>query len=372
MIYFDSTATTKPKQEYLDLYVRISNEYWFNTLALYSDSVKANLLFDKASEVIKKSFNCPKDTVYFTSGATESNNMAIYGICNKYLDNPKHIITSYLEHASVLNVFKDLEKKGFKVTYLVPDKEGRINPSDLEKALTPDTILVSLMWVNNIVGTIQPIKEVINILKNHRAKLHVDAVQGVGKIKSDFDFSDIDMFTVSGHKLHGVKGTGCLVAKSNIDLSFMKGGHQQGSFRPGTVDLPGATVLAKCISDSIKNQEYEYSKTSELYKHLINGLDGVQGIIINNSPSYYSPFILSVTFIYKKAETVLHILEQSNIYIGVGSSCNSHSKEEEPTLTYMLENSAYTKNTIRISLSSSNTIEEVDLLINKIKEIGNK
>ena len=370
MIYFDSTATTRCKDEYLDLYVRMNQQYWNNTLALYKPSVKANALFLKSIDVVKEALKVKDHTVYFTSGATESNNMAIYGVCNKYLKEPKHIITSYLEHASVLNVFKDLEKKGFRVTYLKPDKEGRINILDLKKALTPDTILVSLMWVSNIVGTVEPIKDVINLLKNHRAKLHVDCVQGIGKIKPDFDFNDIDMLTISGHKLHGLKGTGCLVCKSNLDISFMQGGHQQNAKRPGTVDLPGSVIMAKCVKDAIANQEAEYNKTLKLYNYLIDEIKDTKNITLNKSEKYFSPFILSVTFINIKAETVLHILEESDICVGVGSSCNSHSKESEPTLEYMLEDEKLTKNTIRISLSSENTLDEVKLLASKIKEIG--
>ena len=199
MIYLDNSATTKPKKELLDLHTRINTEYWCNTEGMYINGVKAHALLDKSARVITDTLKLKNKKVLFTSGAAEANNTAIYGVASSYYNEPKHIITTYLEHASVLNAYKDLEKRGFKVTYLIPNKEGIINIDELKKSITADTVLISVMWVNNIIGTIQPIDKIIEIVKKHpRLKLHVDAVQGYGKMipkeKSNEYFGFFEIF----------------------------------------------------------------------------------------------------------------------------------------------------------------------------------
>lgn len=369
MIYFDYTATTKPKKELLDLHARISTEYWCNTEGMYNAGVKAHMLLDKSSQVVTDTLKLKNKKVLFTSGATEANNTAIYGVCSSYYNEPKHIITTYLEHASVLNVYKDLEKRGFKVTYLIPNSDGIINIEDLEKNITNDTVLISIMWVNNIIGTIQPINKVIEITKKYpRVKLHVDAVQGFGKIVPNFNFNDIDLLTLSGHKLEGLKGTGLLIFNDKLHLSFIKGGHQQDGIRPGTVDLAGSVVMAKTIQLSQCNIADKYEDVLKKYNYLVNSLKDEKHIILNTS-KYSSPYILSITFKNVKGETALHTLEKHNIMVGTGSACNSHSKDQEKTLIYTLENESLAINTIRISLSTHTTYEELDLLIKHIKEI---
>lgn len=369
MIYFDYTATTKPKKELLDLHSRISLEYWCNTEGMYIDGVKAHALLDKSAKVITDTLKVKNKKVLFTSGATEANNTAIYGICSNYYNEPKHIITTYLEHASVLNVYKDLEKRGFKVTYLIPNKEGIIDVNELEKSITNDTVLVSIMWVNNIIGAIQPIDKIIEIIKKYpRLKLHVDAVQGYSKINPNFNFNDIDLLTLSGHKLEGIKGTGLLIYNDKLHLSFLKGGHQQDGIRPGTVDLAGCVVMAKTIQLSSSNVTEKYNDVLEKYNYLTRNLENENHLILNKS-KYSSPYILSITFKNVKGETALHTLEKNNIFVGTGSACNSHSKDQEKTLIYTLDDETLAVNTIRISLSTYTTYEELDLLIKNIKTI---
>ena len=369
MIYFDYTATTKPKKELLELHTRINTEYWCNTEGMYIDGVKAHALLDKSSRVITDTLKLKNKKVLFTSGATEANNTAIYGVTSSYYNQPKHIITTYLEHASVLNVYKDLEKRGFKVTYLIPNKDGIIDINELENSITNETVLISIMWVNNIIGTIQPINKVIEIVKKHpRVKLHVDAVQGFGKIDADFNFNDIDLLTLSGHKLEGLKGTGLLIYNDKLHLSFLKGGHQQDGVRPGTVDLAGCVVMAKTIQLAANNISEKFQDVLEKYKYLVTNLENINDIILNTS-KYSSPYILSITFKNVKGETALHTLEKNNILVGTGSACNSHSKDQEKTLIYTLDDETLAVNTIRISLSTYTTYEELDLLIDNIKKI---
>ena len=369
MIYFDYTATTKPKKELLDLHARINTEYWCNTEGMYIDGVKAHALLDKSGRVIIDTLKLKNKKVLFTSGATESNNTAIYGVVSSYYNEPKHIITTYLEHASVLNVYKDLEKRGFKVTYLKPSKEGIIDINELENSITNDTVLISIMWVNNIIGTILPINKIIEIVKKHpRIRLHVDGVQGFGKIIPNFNFNDIDLLSLSGHKLEGLKGTGVLIYNDKLHLSFIKGGHQQDGIRPGTVDLAGCVVMAKTIQLASSNISNKYNDVLQKYNYLVNNLEKENHLILNKS-QYSSPYILSITFKNVKGETALHTLEKNGIMVGTGSACNSHSKDQEKTLIYTLEDETLAVNTIRISLSTYTTYEELDLLINNIKQI---
>lgn len=370
MIYFDYTSTTKPKKELLELHQKINNEYWCNTEAMYKEGSRSFSLMEKSAHVACEALGVKNKKVLFTSGATEANNTAIYGTVSQYYKEPKHIITTYLEHASVLNSFIDLEKRGFKVTYLKPNSEGIIDINELENAITPETVLVSVMWVNNIIGTIQPIKDVINIVKNYkRIKLHVDAVQGFGKIVPDFNFDDIDLITISGHKLNGLKGTGILFYNNKIHLSFLQGGHQQNGIRPGTVDLAGCVVMAKTLQLASKNINDKYNDVLSKYNYLVDKLSNTENIIINKS-KYFSPYILSISFKNIKGETVLHMLETFDIMVSTGSACNSSSNEQEKTLVYTLSNPSLAVNTIRISLSTDTTNEELDLLVKKIKEIG--
>ena len=373
MPYFDSTATTKPSKEVLDIYNKANSEYWYNISGQYRTSVSGANLMNKATTQLLNALNVTNKKIIFTSGATEANNTAIYGICNKYLGTNKHIITTSIEHPSVLNCFKSLEKQGFEVTYLPVDKTGRINLSDLEQAIKTNTVFVSIMWVNNIVGSILPIKDIITIIKKHpRIKLHVDCVQGLGKIKNDFSFNDIDLITISGHKVYGLKGTGALLLNNNIEIeSFIKGGHQQNNMRAGTVDLAGILGLTVAVKEIVKAQPQNYEYVSKLYTYLVNNLKDLAFIELNRQDSNYSPYILSITFKKIKAETVMHFLESFDIFVGIGSACNEKTKTVDPILEYM-QSPALAINTIRVSISPSNTKEEIDLLISKIKEIGEK
>lgn len=373
MPYFDSTATTKPSKEVLDIYNKASNEYWYNISGQYRTSVVGNNLMQKATSQIASTLNVTNKKIIFTSGATEANNIAIYGICEKYIGTNKHIITTSVEHPSVLNCFKNLENKGFEVTYLSVDENGVINIDELEKSIKNNTVFVSIMWVNNIVGTLMPIKEVIEVVKKHpRIKLHVDAVQGIGKIKNNFNYNDIDLITISSHKIHGLKGTGALLLNNNIEITpLIVGGHQQNNMRAGTVDLAGILSFTVALKDAIKNQPSNYDYVKKLYDYLVDNLKDLDYLMLNRNKEFYSPYILSITFKKIKAETVMHFLESFDIYVGIGSACNEKTKTLDPILVFM-QDEKLAVNTIRISISKDNTKDEIDLLINKIKMIGEK
>jgi cysteine desulfurase len=217
------------------------------------------------------------------------------------------------------------------------------------------------------------INDIIKIVKKHpRIKLHIDAVQGIGKINPSFSFNDIDMFTCSSHKLHGLKGTGCLLYNKNINLNFLQGGHQQHGIRPGTVDVAGVVTTAKTIQMYGSFNKENYNEVYANYIYLVDKLSTLPFLIINKSKHAFSPYILSVTFCKIKGETVLHSLEEKGIYVSTGSACNSHSKDLDNTLMAFTKSETYAINTIRISLDYTTSKNEIDILINNIKMIGEK
>ena len=374
MIYFDSTATTKPSPEIIDLYNKIISTYWANPSSKYKIALSASNLYDKAKDHILNTFNLSNHECLFTSNATEANNLAIYGICNKYLGENKRIITTLIEHPSVYNVYKDLEKKGFDVVYLSVDKDGLINLEELKKALNKDTILVSIMWVNNIIGTIEPIGDVIEILKDYpRCKLHVDSVQAVGKIKLDAPLDNIDLITISAHKLEGLKGTAVLLYHKKLELSnHLVGAEQQKGLKPGTMDLAGAICCAKAITNAYINQPRHLEKVEILYNHLIKKLKELNNVYLNSSLTNSSKYIINIYIKGIRAETILHYLESLDIYVSIGSACNSKSMKQERAILYTTKDEDRTISSIRISLSHHNTIEEIDILIKALKDYLNK
>lgn len=371
MIYFDSTATTKPRKEVLESYNIVNEKYWYNPSGMYKMSVLSKNLIDKASTNICEELKVNNKKIYYTSGATEANNLAIMGICSPYINQEKHIITSYIEHPSVYNVFKKLENLGFSVTYLNCDN-GIVDLDELKEALTKDTILVSIMWVNNIIGSINPIKDIIEIVKNFsHAKLHIDMVQGLTKIKPDFDFDKIDLMSFTFHKIEGLKGIGALLCNRNINLKPITfGGHQQEEIRPGTLDASLIVSSAKALRLANDNLDTHFNYVQNLYNYLEEKLKKLPNIDINKTAEKYSPYLMSISFKNIKGETAMHALEQDDIYVGIGSACNEKTKTIERAVYAITKNETRAINMIRISLSYHNTKEEIDYLVEKIKGLG--
>lgn len=374
MIYFDYTATTKPRTEVLDVYNKVNNEYWFNPSSFYKAGVINHNLFDECSTNILKYLRLNQKRVIFTSGATEANNLAIYGICNNYLGQNKHIITSKIEHPSVMSCFNDLENKGFKVTYLNVDENGLIDLEELKNCLNNDTILVSIMWVNNIVGSIEPIDKVIDILKDYpRIKLHIDAVQGMGKIKPNFDFKNVDMFTFSSHKINGLKSSGALIINEKINLNpVTKGADQQKGTRPGTIDLSLALATAKAVRLITEELDEHYIYVKELHDYFLEKLKKIPNILINGGKKSYSPYILNISIMDAESETFIRYLEKYDIYVAAGSACNSKSKKPEKTVLAMYKDEKRALTSIRISLSYISTKAEIDEFIEYLRKFKEK
>ncbi len=369
MIYFDSTATTKPRQEVIDTYMKVIQNYWENPSSIYLPSVKANMLFEKARASLLSTLSLNNHEVIFTSNATEANNLAIKGICNNYLFQNMRVITSKIEHPSVYNCMKSLEDLGFDVVYLDVNEYGIVDLNQLKEAMNKDTVLVSIMYVNNIIGTIEPIDQIIDIVKAYpRCKLHVDMVQAVGKIKLTGNLSSIDLISISSHKLEGLKGTAALIKKKNINLAkLIVGSDQQEGLKPGTIDLAGAAAMTKAVQLAFNEQEESYNKVKELRNHLVNELKPLEGITLNSN-DYCSPFIVSFSYSGYKAETLLHYLEAHHIYVSVGSACAAQKETPERTILETTKNKDRALSSIRISLSKHNTKDDIDLLIDNLKE----
>ena len=370
MIYFDNAATTMPNKEVLDVYQKVAKTIWYNPSGMYKESVLAKNYINKAKSTILKTLNINNKEIIFTSGATEANNTAIFSVCNKYIGMNKHIITTSIEHASVYNCFKYLEQMGFRVTYLKCNG-GIVDLEELKNALTKDTILVSIMWVNNIIGSIQPIEEINSIVKKYsHAKLHVDAVQGIGKIPFDFDPNKVDYLSLTLHKIEGLKGTGLLFIPNNVQIEpYIKGGHQQNNMRAGTMDVAGAVAASKAISIAYQNLNSHYNYVQELANYLLGKINKLSFITINRDKGSYSPFVISFSFNNLKGETAMHYLEKANICVGIGSACNEKTQTLERAIMVLTDDEKRAINMIRISLSHLNTKEEIDILIEKLKEL---
>lgn len=366
MIYLDSTATTKPNEEIIKTYQKVLSDFWYNPSSPYTLGLKTNNLYLDSINRIKTCLNTPNHNIIFTQSATTANNLGIFGICNNYQNKGMKVITSKIEHPSVFNPFKSLEEKGFNVVYLDVNRFGIIDIEQLKKELDSSTILVSIMWVNNIIGTIEPINDVINIVKDYpRCKLHVDLVQGFSKIKPNFSFKDIDLFTISMHKIEGLKGCGILGFKENINLSnHLIGSSQQFGINPGTMDLAHAVCAAKTIRLALEDNQFDYVKS--LNSYLRNKLSEIKDIYINSPEDCVSPYILNISIPKFNAETIMHALEQKEIYVAVGSACNSKIKKPERTVLAVTKDELLSTTSIRISLSKYIKTMDLDILVNEL------
>lgn len=370
MIYFDATATTPVRSEVVDTYLKVTNKYWYNPSSAYLGGVEAGTIFEDAGKRIKEVLNLVNHEVIFTSGATEANNLAIHGICNPYLGKGMRVITTKIEHPSVYEVFKRLETLGFDVVYLDIDASGVVDLDQLKASLTKDTVLVSIMWVNNIMGAVQPLDEIVKIVKqNKRTLLMVDAVQGVGKLAFDKAFQNVDLITVSAHKIEGLKGSGLLLYKKGINLTpHTIGATQQKGLRPGTIDLAGAAAFTKALVLAISEQAEHYRYVLELSNYLKSELKAIKEIYIN-SPVDASPYILNISIKNWNSETVMHFLEKRGIYVSVGSACNAKIKKPDRVIYELTKDETRASTTLRISLSHHNTKTEIDELIKGIKDL---
>ena len=363
-IYFDNSATTKPYDEVVEEVCNGMKEFYGNPSSLHSLGLKCEKRLNEAREYFAETIKASKDEIYFTSGGSEGNNLILKGV----LKPGHHLITTAFEHQSILDTCKALESNGVKITYLDVDKDGKISLEDLEEAITKDTVLVSIMHVNNEVGTIQDLEAIGKLIKekSSRAKFHVDGVQSFGKLPIDVKKYNIDFFTAAGHKIHGPKGTGFVYIKKGLVInSLISGGSQEKGFRAGTQNLPNIIGFEKAARITFENMESNFKKVSELKEYMINELGKISDIRINSPLEGFSPYILNVSFIGARAEVLLHLLEENNIYVATGSACTS--KSSAASGSYVIKalglNAKEVESAIRFSFSDDNTKDEVDKVI---------
>ncbi|WP_026894054.1 cysteine desulfurase family protein [Clostridiisalibacter paucivorans] len=372
-VYLDNSATTKPREEVIDAMNYMQFKCFGNPSSLHRMGLNAEKKIKESRKIISEFLKVKSDEIYFTSGGTESNNIAIQGIINRFSKQGKHIITSHIEHPSVLNVFKKYESNGYKVTYLKVDKNGLIDLRQLENSITDETILISVMAVNNEVGTIQPLKYISDIIKRKKEsiKFHVDAVQGFGKIELYPKTLNIDTLSFSGHKIHGPKGIGGLYIKKGLNLNPMiYGGNQEWGIRSGTENTPGIVGLGKAV-DIIKDSfDTHIMKMKKIKKYFIEkALSEIKNININGFIDDNSaPHIVNISFNGIRGEVLLHYLEQQGIYVSTGSACSSKGKRGSHVLRAMGLDMKKIEGAIRFSFSQFNTEKDIDYTIDKLKE----
>ncbi|PLT32270.1 cysteine desulfurase family protein [Bacillus sp. V5-8f] len=374
MIYFDNSATTKPYPEVIESFVKVSTNFFGNPSSLHGIGAQAEKLLAKARDQIAGLLNIRSSEVYFTSGGTEGNNLAIKGAALANSGKGKHIITTAIEHASVFDACHYLKNHGFEITYLPVDTIGQIDIEELKKAIRKDTILVSVMHVNNETGTIQPIEKIGKILSTFPNILyHVDHVQGVGKVPLDIKKSGIDLCTISGHKFHGLKGTGVLFIKDGTNISpLFSGGSQESKKRSGTENVAGAVALAKALRITMEHQRTGMDRMKTIRKILLEGLRAIEGIEVN-SPRDGAPHILNFSVPGLKSEVFVHALEEDDIFVSTTSACSSKKKSPSRTVMEMFGSEKRAESIIRISLSYENEPHEakraIEVIHNTVKNL---
>lgn len=369
MIYFDNSATTKPYREVVESFIKVSSEYFGNPSSLHRLGGQAETLLTQARDQIAQLLAVKSSEIFFTSGGTESNNLAIKGAAFMYKERGRHLVTTSIEHASVLNTMEQLEQMGFEVTYLPVDHNGFVQVEDVKKAIRDDTILVSVMQVNNEVGVIQPIKEISEELKKFpKVLFHVDAVQGVGKLPLDLEECGVDLCSFSAHKFHGLKGTGALFIKDGLRITpLFAGGNQESGKRSGTENVAGAVAMAKALRMTMERNTAGVRNMAEIQWLLRRGLEEIAGIVIHTPVDETAPHILNFSVPEIKSETFIHALEQENIYLSTTSACSSKRKTPSKTLLSMGVSEQLADKAIRISMSFDNTKEEAMECIDAIK-----
>lgn len=369
MTYLDYAATTPVDKRVLESFDRTCLEYIGNPNSLHSEGVKAKMLMEAAVNQVATLLHVKDSEIVFTSGATESNNLAITGVVNKYKDRGKTIIITKLEHSSILETVNYLEKNGYTIKYVKLDKNGLVDLDDLKKLLTNDVVMVSICEVNSEIGVIENIDEIGKILKEYpRIVFHVDGTGAIGK--KHIDLTNIDLYSFSAHKIYGIKGVGVLVKKENITLEpLIHGGKSQTNLRAGTPALPLIVSTARALKLILNDLDYNISYTKELSDKLKLGLSKIDGVSINSN-DYCIPNIINISVIGIKPETILHALEEDEIYISTKTAC---STDDYSIGVYEItKDIEKAKSSLRISLSHLTKENEIDYFLKKIEEKINK
>lgn len=371
--YFDNSATTRCSDSVVALMQRVLLADYGNPSSLHMKGVIAEKYMKTATEQIARTLKVEGKEIIFTSGGTESNNLALIGVALANQRAGKHIITTSIEHASVYNPLIFLEEQGFEVTYLPVDEKGVISLEALKEAVREDTILVSLMHVNNEIGTIEPVEEAAKLIreKNPRTLIHVDAIQSFGKLRIYPKRMGIDLLSVSGHKIHGPKGVGFLYVKDKTKIKpIIHGGGQQKNMRSGTENVAGIAGLGEAVEELYRDFDEKIDRLYELREYLVAGMKQLEGTTINGAEGRdAAPHIVSVSFSGVRAEVLLHALEERGIYVSTGSACSSNHPAISGTLKAIGVKPELLDSTVRFSLSVESTREEADYVLEQLAEL---
>ena len=371
LIYLDNAATTKTRPEVVEAMLPYFTEYYGNPSSVYEFSAEPKRAIAQARETIAKALGAKSNEIYFTYGGTESDNWALISTAEAYQAKGKHIITTKIEHHAILHTCEYLEQRGFEVTYLDVDEFGVVKLDELEKAIRPDTILISVMTANNEIGSIQPIKEVGEIAKEHNILFHTDAVQAYGHIPIDVEDMHIDFLSASGHKLNGPKGVGFLYIRNTVKIgSFIHGGAQERGRRAGTENVPGIVGFGVAADLSMKNMEANQKKETELRDYLIGQIEAnFPNSKLNGSRSNRLPNNVNFSFPFIEGESLLIMLDMKGICASSGSACTSGSLDPSHVLLAIGLRHEMAHGSLRLTLSHENTKEEMDTVVRELKVI---
>lgn len=374
LIYLDHAATTAARPEVVEAMLPYFTENFWNPSSVYTPALNNRKVVDEARELIAKSLGTDSPNIYFTAGGSESDNWALKAAAEAYQDKGKHIITSTIEHHAILHTCEYLEKKGFEVTYVDVDENGILRLDQLKAAIRPDTILISVMFANNEIGTIQPVREIGEIAKEHGIIFHTDAVQAYGQIPIDVDEYHIDMLSASGHKLNGPKGIGFLYIRKGLKLrSFVHGGAQERKRRAGTENVTGIVGLGKAVEIAFDTMKERTAKEIEVRDYAIERLLAeVPYCRLNGDAKKRLPNNINISFQFIEGESLLIMLDMAGICASSGSACTSGSLDPSHVLLAIGLPHEIAHGSLRMTLGEETTKEDMDYVVEKIKEIVEK
>ena len=371
MIYLDNAATTKTAPEVVDAMFPYFSEYYGNASTMYSLGAESKKAMDHARQTIADSLGAKPEEIYFTAGGSESDNWALKATAEAYASKGKHIITTKIEHHAILHTCEYLEKRGFEITYLNVDRDGLISLDELKAAIRPDTILISVMFANNEIGTIEPIAEIGEIAKEHGVLFHTDAVQAYAQVPINVDEMHIDMLSASGHKLNGPKGIGFLYIRKGVKIrSFVHGGAQERSRRAGTENIPGIVGLGAAVERAMRIMDSKTRKEIELRDYLIGRLENeIPHCWLNGHRTKRLPNNINFSFLFIEGESMLIMLDMKGICASSGSACTSGSLDPSHVLLAIGLKHEEAHGSLRLTLSEDSTKEEMDIVAEEVKKI---
>ena len=371
MIYLDNAATTKTAPEVVDAMLPYFSEYYGNASTIYSLGAESKKAMDHARQTIADSLGAKPEEIYFTAGGSESDNWALKATAEAYASKGKHIITTKIEHHAILHTCEYLEKRGFEITYLNVDRDGLISLDELKAAIRPDTILISVMFANNEIGTIEPIAEIGEIAKEHGVLFHTDAVQAYAQVPIKVDEMHIDMLSASGHKLNGPKGIGFLYIRKGVKIrSFVHGGAQERSRRAGTENIPGIVGLGAAVERAMRIMDSKTRKEIELRDYLIGRLENeIPHCWLNGHRTKRLPNNINFSFLFIEGESMLIMLDMKGICASSGSACTSGSLDPSHVLLAIGLKHEEAHGSLRLTLSEDSTKEEMDIVAEEVKKI---